>query len=59
MSIQIDQKQLIKNGTSIELDVAACIINDRTMVPARAIAEAFGANVGWDQATKTVTVTTY
>ncbi len=58
VSIGIDQKQLIKNGNTIELDVAACIINDRTMVPARAIAEAFGADVGWDQATKTVTVTT-
>ncbi len=58
VSIQIDQKQLIKNGDSIELDVAACIINDRTMVPARAIAEAFGANVGWDGTTKTVTITT-
>ncbi len=33
------------------------IINDRTMVPLRAIFEALGASVEWNQETKTVTST--
>lgn len=34
-------------------DVAPIIINNRTMVPVRFIAEAFGAEVSWDDKTKT------
>lgn len=45
------------DGASVELDVPAQIINDRTMVPIRFISENFGANVGWDGDTRTVTVT--
>ena len=40
------------------LDVPAQLINDRTMIPARACAEALGCKVDWDQATKTVIITT-
>ena len=39
------------------LDVPAQIIGGRTLVPARAIAEAFGADVQWDAATQTVIIT--
>lgn len=39
-------------------DVPPQIINDRTMIPARAVAEALGCTVEWDQATKTVIITT-
>lgn len=35
------------NGEKITLDVAPQIIGDRTMVPARAAAEAFGGRVRW------------
>ncbi|MDP4181886.1 MAG: stalk domain-containing protein [Bacillota bacterium] len=38
-------------------DAAPFIENGRTLVPFRAIAEALGANVEWDSATKTVTIT--
>jgi hypothetical protein len=44
------------NGTSKELEVSASIINDRTMVPARAVAEAFGCNVSWDNDTRSVII---
>jgi len=44
------------NGMSYQMEVAPEIINARTFVPVRFIAEAFGANVGWDPATKTVTI---
>ncbi len=39
----------------ITLDVPPQIINDRTMVPLRAIFEAIGADVQWDDATRTIT----
>ena len=43
------------NGNAIDFaDTAPQIINNRTMVPLRAIFEALGANVEWDGATKTV-----
>jgi len=52
----IDTKILVKNGTNIEIDVPAQIINERTLVPARAIAEAFGASVNWNPDTRTVII---
>lgn len=39
-----------------ELDVAPFINNGRTLVPVRAISEALGAEVGWNNDTRTVTV---
>jgi len=39
------------------LDVPPQIIGGRTLVPARAIAEAFGADVYWDASTQTVIIT--
>ena len=38
------------------LDVQPVVLEDRTLVPVRFIAESFGAKVGWDGATETVTV---
>lgn len=38
------------------MDAAPVIMNDYTMVPLRAISEMFGAEVGWDEYTYTVTV---
>lgn len=38
---------VIVNGKTLELDVAPIIVNDRTMVPMRAIFEALGAKVDW------------
>lgn len=40
----------------IELDSAAVNINDRTLLPVRAVAEAFGASVGWNGETSTVII---
>jgi len=57
ISLQIGSNQLYKNGEAITIDVPAQIINDRTMVPVRAIAESFNCRVGWDSDTKTVTIT--
>ena len=42
---------------NIEIDVPPQIVDDRTLVPVRAISEALGCTVGWDDATRTVTIT--
>lgn len=57
VSLSIDSKIMYKNGKAVTLDVPAQLVNDRTLVPARAIAEAFGCNVDWDNDTKTVNIT--
>lgn len=46
--LQIDGANMYKNGAAIPLDVPAKIINGRTLVPTRAIAEAFGCAVNWN-----------
>ena len=42
------------DGDYIDFDVAPQIINNRTMVPLRAIFESLGADVEWDNDTQTV-----
>ncbi|MBS3873186.1 MAG: hypothetical protein KGZ92_09455 [Firmicutes bacterium] len=46
---------VVINGAPLTLDVAPVIQNGRTLVPMRAIFEALGARVSWDDATSTVT----
>lgn len=47
-----------RNGDKITLDVPPKIVNDRTLVPVRAVAESFGVSVEWDGATQTVILST-
>lgn len=56
-SLASDEIQVSIDGEYVEFDVAPKILNDRTMVPFRAIFEALGAEVDWDSATKTVIAT--
>ncbi|MBR5535529.1 MAG: chitobiase/beta-hexosaminidase C-terminal domain-containing protein, partial [Clostridia bacterium] len=42
ISLAIGSDQLYVNGEAVTIDVPAQIINDRTMIPVRAIAESFG-----------------
>ncbi|MDT3698524.1 MAG: stalk domain-containing protein [Thermincola sp.] len=59
LAIPVGAAQVIKiyvNGAELKSDVPAQIINGRTMVPIRAIAEYFGKEVSWDDKTKTVTI---
>jgi N-acetylmuramoyl-L-alanine amidase len=49
--------QVILNGQIMTFEVPPIIENDRTLVPLRAIFEAMGAVVNWDDATQTVTAT--
>lgn len=56
ISLIIDNKTAYVNGIATTLDVPATIIGGRTLVPARFVAEATGAEVNWDGITKTVYV---
>ncbi len=40
-----------------KLDQVPVVMNDRTMIPVRAVLEAIGAQVDWDQDSKTINVT--
>jgi len=57
ITLKIGSNELVRNDEIIELDVPAKIVGGRTLVPARAVAESFGADVKWIQATRTVTIT--
>jgi hypothetical protein len=46
-----------KNGELMELDTPAKIINNRTVVPLRFVAESFECQVTWDGDTRTVIIT--
>lgn len=56
ISLQINSEEMKVNDDTRVLDVPAKLVNGRTMVPVRAISEAFGCNVGWDGATRTVSI---
>lgn len=49
--------KVVINGSPLNMDVPPVIVNERTLVPLRAIFEALGAEVSWDQGTETVTGT--
>ena len=58
LRLVIGQNQFFRNGIPYFSDVAPFIsTDDRTMVPLRLIAEALGAEVGWVEQTRTVTIT--
>ena len=56
IKMTIDSLTAFVNGESKTLDAAPIIRNSRTMLPVRFVAENLGATVGWDDATKTVSV---
>ena len=57
VTLTIGVRQAYRNGASVRLDAPAKIIDERTHVPLRFVAEAFGATVDYDPQIKTVTVT--
>jgi len=52
-----DPIRVYLDGALLAFDVPPRLMNDRTMVPLRAVFEAMGAHVDWDGATETVTGT--
>lgn len=57
VTLQIDNNIMYKNGEAISLDVPAQLIGERTLVPARAVAEAFNCKVDWVEAAQQVIIT--
>lgn len=57
ISLTIGVPSIIINGEEKTLDVAPVVIDSRTLVPIRAVSEAFMLNVDWDEDTKTVLIT--
>ncbi len=47
-----------QNGKEFTMDVPAQIINNRTMLPVRALANALHKNITWDEPTRTVSIHT-
>ena len=56
VSLTLGSNVMKKNNEEITLDVPATIIDGRTLVPARAIAEAYGCTVNWVNYTREVHV---
>lgn len=56
IKLTIDSSEAYLNGEVQTLDVAPTVINDRTMLPIRFIAESFGYVVEWNESTQTITI---
>lgn len=52
----IDEPYIYVNGEGRRIDAAPIIVNDRTLVPLRAISESVGGQVEWDGTSRTVTI---
>ncbi|MDW7675657.1 MAG: ammonia-forming cytochrome c nitrite reductase subunit c552, partial [Bacillota bacterium] len=60
LALPVMASQAVKifvNGQEMKTDVPAQIVDGRTLVPLRAIAEGLGQKVDWDNETKTATIT--
>lgn len=56
IKLTINNKVAYINNAPLGLDVPACIINGRTMVPTRFVAESLGAQVDWHNASRSVLI---
>jgi len=57
VEIWIGSRQARVDGAYVTLDVAAMIVNSRTLLPLRFVAENLGCTVTWDPVGRTVTIT--
>lgn len=55
--IYIDKTTATRNGKEFKMDVPAKIVNDRTMIPLRAVSEAVGCQVSWNDKTRIASIT--
>lgn len=58
IQLQVGSLQAMRNGGNMPLEQAPVLIGEKTYVPARFVAEAFGAEVSWEGETSTVQVMT-
>ncbi|MDR7869242.1 MAG: N-acetylmuramoyl-L-alanine amidase family protein [Tissierellaceae bacterium] len=55
-NVDVRQVDVLMDGQALESKVPSFIYIDRTLVPLRFVAESYGAEVSWEQSTKTATV---
>lgn len=58
LNLYIGKKEYELDGKKLQMDTAALLQEGRTFVPARYVAEAFGATVRWDSVIRTVYIDT-
>ena len=56
VKMTLDSETEYINGTAVKMDVAPISIDNRTLAPARYVAEAFGYTVNWEEETKSVLI---
>lgn len=56
ISLEIGSNEMTVNDEKVRLDTAPVIIDDRTLVPLRAVSESLDCNVDWYGDTKTVAI---
>lgn len=54
--LELNKDTMTVNDSLVTLDVPMQAINNRTMIPLRAVSEALGASVDWDNISKTATI---
>ncbi len=57
LTMTIGKKEFVVDGTVLQMDVPPQTINDRTMIPLRAVSEAMNAVVTWEEETNTAFIT--
>ena len=57
VTMQINNPEITVNGENIMLDVPPQLVNNRILVPVRAVAEGLSAKVEWDNEAQTVIIT--
>lgn len=56
VEMKIGSTDVINNGVRVAAERAPIVVNNRTLVPIRLVAEQLGLKVGWDQQTKKITI---
>ena len=56
VALNVPAGTIYYNGAKHALDVGPYITNDRTLIPVRAVSEAFGCTVDWNEETATATI---
>jgi N-acetylmuramoyl-L-alanine amidase len=56
ISLTIDSFEYAINGNIFNTDVPPLIVNERTMIPVRVVADAIGCDVEWDDLARTVII---
>ena len=58
INLQIGNTEMQVNDKVVTLDVAPKLLNDRTLVPIRAVSESLNTNVDWNESNQRVIITT-